>query len=228
MTEEQKKEADSLFWWHRIPLTSDYTTPGECPHGNESDFESRFGLPKDLTGKTVLDIGGWDGLFSFEAEKRGASEVDMIDIYQTPKQYKANSNRPFQLAKEILKSNVLYQNHTLESYDPRLACGDLIQYDLILYYGVLYHVKDPLGVVEKLTGLVKSGGTILIETTISDPSLYNNEQAILEYRPGFDNDVTNQFYPNKAWIEKAFIEHGANEVQVVYKDDNRATFKVIY
>lgn len=225
MTEEQKKEADSLYWWHRIPLSSNYITNGECQHGNASDFESRFGLPRDLTGSRVLDVGGWNGLFSFEAEKRGASYVKMIDIYQTPKGILKTGyecNRPFQLAKEILKSNVDFSFSSLENYN-----GWSENFDLILYYGVLYHVKNPIEAVEKLMTLIKPGGVILLETTISDPSLYDNDRAILEYRPGFDNDVTNQFYPNKAWIEKAFKEYGAKDVQVIYKEPNRATFRII-
>src|SRR6266436_2822961 len=38
-------------------------------------------IPQDLTGKTVLDIGAWDGYFSFEFERRGAKRVLAIDSY---------------------------------------------------------------------------------------------------------------------------------------------------
>lgn len=224
MTEEQKKEILSLKWWHRIPITPGYTTPGICPHGHSGDFESRFGLPKDLTGLKILDVGGYDGLFSFECEKRGASKVDMIDYYQgSPNK---NPNRPFQLAKEILNSNVLYQSSKLESYTPRLTTGKLIQYDLILYYGVMYHIENPTGAVAKLLRLAKPGGTILVETTISDPDLYNDTRALLQYKPGWEEDPTNQYYPNKKWIEEAFVQHGAKSVEVVYRDNIRATFRI--
>lgn len=233
MTEEQRKEVESLYWWHRIELEPGYVTPGECPHGNAQDFESRFGLPKDLTGLTVLDVGGYDGLFSFECEKRGAAEVDMIDRYQNSKNTKHHPNRPFTLAKTILNSNVLYQNHTLEDYNPKYwdtledieICKPVL-YDLILYYGVLYHITNPLGAVEKLIKLIKPGSVILVETTIANPELEESLVPVLEYRPGFDGDPTNFFYPNTAWIITAFVANGARGVQVVYNDGIRATYRI--
>lgn len=38
----------------------------------------------DLTGKTVLDVGAWDGFFSFTAEERGAKRVVSFDSYVWP------------------------------------------------------------------------------------------------------------------------------------------------
>src|SRR6266568_9564153 len=38
-------------------------------------------IPADLTGKTVLDIGAYDGFFSFEAERRGAARVVAADKF---------------------------------------------------------------------------------------------------------------------------------------------------
>lgn len=57
-------------WWHTIELPFGLTTPGVIDYRNVVD---KWGLPSDLTGKTVLDIGCWDGFWSFEAEKRGPS-----------------------------------------------------------------------------------------------------------------------------------------------------------
>src|SRR4051812_24255739 len=81
LSQEQIEEMHSMRWWHSIPLGKDVNgdnviTPGECPHTHTpldtTYITHRFGMPEDLTGKRVLDIGAWDGLFSFEAEKRGA------------------------------------------------------------------------------------------------------------------------------------------------------------
>src|SRR6266702_8651729 len=43
---------------------------------------ARFPIPEDLTGKRVLDIGAWDGWFSFEAERRGGdvTAVDCVEV----------------------------------------------------------------------------------------------------------------------------------------------------
>ena len=69
-------------WFHSFELPD-----GTCIHGC-MDLEwqrerwSRFPIPQDLTGKRVLDIGAWDGWFSFEAERRGAevTSVDCVEI----------------------------------------------------------------------------------------------------------------------------------------------------
>lgn len=224
MTEEQKKEIESLFWWHRIPLEgseSGYVTPGICPHGHAGDFEARFGLPDWLQNERVLDIGGYDGLFSFECENRGAKRVLMIDIYQNSPN-KERANRPFQLAKEVLNSCVEYRNESLESFNP----GQYYNPDLILYLGVLYHIENPLGAVKKLMSIISRGGTILLETAISIPSLYSLNTPILEYRPNFDGDPNNHWYPNREWVKRAFMENGAKSVDIVYEDNSRATYRI--
>jgi SAM-dependent methyltransferase len=65
-------------WRHSVELGQGLKTPGQV-RNVEWDF---MNLPKDLTGKSVLDVGASDGLLSFEAEKRGASEVFCSDIYK--------------------------------------------------------------------------------------------------------------------------------------------------
>src|SRR5689334_19854227 len=62
-------------WWHAIDLGEGVVTPGTRAWTMET-----LGVT-DLTGKTVLDIGAWDGYFSFEAERLGASRVVALDHY---------------------------------------------------------------------------------------------------------------------------------------------------
>src|SRR5437879_3540299 len=65
-------EIMAIHWVHRIALPGGRVTPGDWDTGKAL---SRLRLPEDLSGKTVLDVGAWDGLYSFEAEKRGAARV---------------------------------------------------------------------------------------------------------------------------------------------------------
>ena len=77
---ELKQMAESVgFWWHSIDLGHGVVTKGfkKTPETLQSELES-LRLP-DLRDKTVLDIGAWDGFFSFEAEKRGAKRVVAFD-----------------------------------------------------------------------------------------------------------------------------------------------------
>ena len=66
------------YWWHSIDLGQGVVTKGaKTPETLRYELES-LGLP-DLRDKTVLDIGAWDGFFSFEAERRGARRVVALD-----------------------------------------------------------------------------------------------------------------------------------------------------
>ena len=74
-----RKEVSALHWFHRIDLGNGIITPGQDIDG-ETKIEFNK-IPTDLRGKTVLDIGAWDGLFSFEAERRGAAQVLATDSF---------------------------------------------------------------------------------------------------------------------------------------------------
>ena len=81
MTPEQLKEMSQIKWRHCINLAPGITTPGVARNNIAENMTERFGLPEDLTGKRVLDIGTFDGVFAFEVEKRGGI-VKAIDIAQ--------------------------------------------------------------------------------------------------------------------------------------------------
>ena len=78
---ELEEMAESVgFWWHSIDLGQGVVTKGfKTPETLQYELES-LRLP-DLRDKTVLDIGAWDGFFSFEAERRGAKRVVALDHY---------------------------------------------------------------------------------------------------------------------------------------------------
>lgn len=65
-------------WRHRVQLAPGLFTQGYNTVDNEWE---RNRLPENLNGKSFLDVGANDGFYSFEAEKRGASEITAIDIY---------------------------------------------------------------------------------------------------------------------------------------------------
>src|ERR1700736_1004500 len=81
MTREELRNGVTQYkWWHIIDLGQGVETPGHYnPAGKEHG--PRFCVPPDLTGKTVLDIGCWDGAWSFEAKRRGAKRVIATDKF---------------------------------------------------------------------------------------------------------------------------------------------------
>ena len=76
--EQLKREVAAHRWFHTIDLGDGVVTPGD----DDSPAKLRtLGLPDRLDGLSVLDVGAWDGFFSFEAERRGAARVLATDDF---------------------------------------------------------------------------------------------------------------------------------------------------
>src|SRR5215217_7219370 len=142
-SEELRAEIQRVIWYHTIPLPGGITTPGV---DNTPSRLPKMRLPDDLSGRTVLDIGAWDGYFSFEAERRGASRVVAADYYAWhgvgwgTGQGKAG----FQLARQALGSRV--EDVDIDVMD--LSPDRVGSFDVVLFLGVLYHLPNPLLALE--------------------------------------------------------------------------------
>src|SRR5688572_21080207 len=62
-------------WWHEIEVAPGILTPGDDSNRMKMPILDQLGMPPDMNGLRVLDVGCSDGFFSFEMEKRGASVV---------------------------------------------------------------------------------------------------------------------------------------------------------
>jgi tRNA (mo5U34)-methyltransferase len=78
MTEKLKKIMSYPLWRQRIELGDGYVTTGRV----NQTFWKALHFPEDVKGKSFLDIGANDGLFSFMAEQKGAAEVVASDLYK--------------------------------------------------------------------------------------------------------------------------------------------------
>ncbi|NDY58080.1 hypothetical protein G3N56_15195 [Desulfovibrio sulfodismutans] len=122
-------------------------------------------LPRDLTGKTVLDLAASDGFYSFECEARNALSVTAVEGpgWENPAGLKR-----FLHARSLYESTVKYHNARIEAFidAPRHS------YDIVLSLGIYYHLQDPLSYFAKLHALtndmlIVTGRTIA--ATIHDP-----------------------------------------------------------
>jgi tRNA (mo5U34)-methyltransferase len=114
-------------------------------------------MPADLSGKAVLDIGAWDGFFSFEAERRGASRVLATDSFCWDGGG-WGSKAGFELARHALKSHVEDKWIVVEDLSPETVGV----FDVVFFLDVLYHMRHTLLVLERVasvtSGLLASSG----------------------------------------------------------------------
>lgn len=123
-------------WWHSFELPGGRKISGVSTVAAQKARISQFPIPGDLRGKRVLDVGTWDGWFAMEMERRGA-EVMAVDRFENPRLYEI---------RELLGSRVDYQQ--LSVYD--LSPERVGRFDIVLFMGVLYHLKHPLLALERV------------------------------------------------------------------------------
>ena len=201
-----KKILDCGYWYHRIELPNGNITTGWSPICPE-----KYGVPDDLTGKRVLDVGAWDGYWTWEALKRGASEVVAIDDFSdqcgVPDKIERKKWQTFDLCREAFGftnnldelSAINFEGQkvtrietTVYNIDnPEL---DLGTFDVIFFFGVNYHLQFPYLALHKLSNICD--GEIYIETAaLDDYSPYKGKVGT-----GYDrNDVVMEFYPAKQY-----------------------------
>lgn len=142
------------------------------------------GVPKDLSGKRVLDIGAWNGCTSFECERRGASEVVALTL--------EGPNEGFNQLKELLESTrTEFVQGTIYDLDPRR----LGKFDIVLCFGVIYHLRYPVLGIDNLRRVTR--GTLHLETHLLDNCVVvDNEQkrTLEQIAPGLDGLSLLQFY----------------------------------
>ena len=140
-------------WRHRIRIGA-VITPGT----EDSDAElQRLRLPTSLNGQRVLDIGCSDGLYSFEAERRGAHEVVAIDDESS---LLAGGVNGFQTARALLNSKVGYRVRDVEELNP----GEDGQFDFVLFVNVLYHLRNPMRALDAINSVTRPGGQMILKT----------------------------------------------------------------
>jgi tRNA (mo5U34)-methyltransferase len=169
----------------------------------------------DLTGKRVLDVGAWHGCFSFECERRGAKEVVALSL-EDPEAV------GFNRLKQVLRSKVRYVKGSTYTMSPE----ELGTFDVVLFFGVLYHLRYPLLAIDRLRSVC--GGDFYVETYVTGNRRYLRRpigilgkllgiESALHSTPlwrqygAFElttNDQSNWFGPNVAGVIEAFESAG--------------------
>lgn len=198
-------------WWHEIELAPGIITPGDDSNRMKVPILDAIGFPRDMRGLRALDVGCSDGFFSFEMEKRGANVV-AIDF--GPENYTG-----FSVAKRILGSSVEYRMDNAYNLSPE-TYGE---FDVILFLGVLYHLRNPLGGLDAIRSVMKEGAKLFVGTMMIDDYFLLPDGTVTTLEavnpvlltvplwqayPGdtLNGDFTNCFAPNKRALIAALEE----------------------
>jgi tRNA (mo5U34)-methyltransferase len=184
--ERLRADVEAVRWFHTMDLGAGVRTAGVY---DPSRTLPRLGLPMRLDGRTVLDVGAWDGYYSFEMERRGASRVVATDHFCWGGGG-WGTQAGFNLARQALGSGV--EDRTLDVLDlsPEAVGGT---YDIVLFLGVLYHLPNPLLALERVRSV--TGGMLVLETEVD---LLFTRRPAAAFFPGAElgDDPTNWWAPN--------------------------------
>ena len=195
-----------LRWYHTMELAPGVVTPGV---NDPAEALARLGLPETMTDKTVLDIGAWDGAWSFEAERRGAQRVLATDSFSWDGSG-WGTKEAFELARATLGSRV--EDQTIDVFD--LGPETVGTFDIVLFLGVLYHLKNPVEALERVYSVCND--LAIVETEVD---LMLSRRPAAAFYPGNDlnADDTNWWGMNPAAVCGALRAAGFSRVDVVWQ-----------
>jgi tRNA (mo5U34)-methyltransferase len=208
----------ALPWHHSIDLGGGIVTKGNKSLPICADEASVIFDRVDLSGRTVLDIGAWNGYFSFEAKRRGAGRVLATDSFCWSHPH-IRGRETFDIARSALGADVEAREIDVADLSPE-AVGE---FDVVLYLGVFYHRYDAIEALARVARLAKQ--VLIVETHLD---LRNLNVPAMAFYPGRElaNDPTNWWGPNEYCMKALLLGHGFKDVEMVAHpaDDNRAIF----
>jgi len=192
----------SLKWVHTIDFGNGIVSRGQW--GPPNPLIVRAFSEIDFTGKKVLDIGCWDGLWSFEAERRGAREVVATD-YTSQRSFQGQPT--FAVAAEALHSRAKY-HPDVSVYDVKEKLQAGLDFDVVIFCGIYYHLKNPLLALARLREVMKEGGILVVEGAVINNLAETSARFF--YRERLHRDASNWWLPTVAclreWVECSFFD----------------------
>jgi len=206
--EEIRTRVEALGpWFHNIDLRGVHTAPahflGDYPAVKWRRFSDA--IVPDLRGRSVLDIGCNAGFYSIEMKRRGADRVLGIDANE---EYLDQAR----FAAEVSGFDIEFRK--LSVYDVG-ALGE--RFDIVLFLGVLYHLRHPLLALDLLHEHVTRDLLVFQSMQRGSPTVApvdddydfwdtepfeRNDQPRLHFiEHRYAGDPTNWWIPNRACVE---------------------------
>jgi tRNA (mo5U34)-methyltransferase len=202
-------QLDSLGWWYQhfeLPCagkfggpdglwTGDGSEPGYFPQGRWN-LIAPF-VPQDLSGKTVLDLGGSSGFFSIQMKLRGAARCVLVDPYHEFLQQAQFAARQYNVEiEQVCEDAHVYCLTTQE------------RFDYVLVLGLLYHLKYPGLVLDRAAEMTKERlymASAVIGPEIEGPAKKHNYDRVSD-----EDLLLDPGFPKLAFIEKLYNSDPTN------------------
>jgi tRNA (mo5U34)-methyltransferase len=226
-------------WWHSIDLGDGVVTAGHKTPELLADELASLRLPP-MEGRTVFDIGTWDGFYAFEAERRGAARVVAMDHFvwacdwQKATEYIYACRRAGRIPEPFDRVGELWSFDTLPgkrgfdlAHESRGSAvevvvddfmttdlGSLGTFDVVLYLGVLYHQRHPLLALERVRNVTENIAIIETHAAVFPGSEQLPLRRFIE-ADELDDDYTNWWAPNIEGICALCRSAGFRDVEVI-------------
>jgi tRNA (mo5U34)-methyltransferase len=229
----------TTHWHHSIDLGDGIVTPGGKTAHHFYDELRRLHLP-ELAGKSVLDIGAWDGFYTFHAEHLGASRVVALDHYAWSIDFEKASAYTTQ---QRVAGQPIRAFHTLpDMWDPiglpgkrgfdlayqlrnshaEVVVDDFMtmnldalgSFDVVLFLGVSYHLEEPLRALRRLHQV--TGGVAVIESEAVSFSEHG-DAPLWQFVGGaqLNHDPTIFWVPTSAGLRAMCLAAGFSAAEIV-------------
>lgn len=192
-----------IMWHQQFRLSESVDAPGV---NDITQLVDLLDTPDDLSGLSVLDIGTTNGAAAFLAEARGAARVVAVDIYPPERFGFSAIARALSSKAEFVRASVYELPEVLDE-----------QFDVVYFYGVLYHLRHPLLAIDSVHRLCR--GLLGVETAICSSG---GEPSHAEFYPtAYLGDPSNWFIPSLSCARDWFTSSGfIVESASCWPDDN--------
>jgi tRNA (mo5U34)-methyltransferase len=205
----------AINWFHSIDLGNGIITRGKRKpelYRRKIDLTFRHFQP----GWSVIDVGAWDGLYSFEAKRRGASRVLATD-YHAWAGPGWGTKAGFELAREVTGEDV----EDMDIDAMHVTVDRVGQFDMVLGLGLLYHLKHPLLFLEQIAPVCKR--LLVLDTHLDMAKV---KVPAMAFYPGAEvgGDGSTWVGPNVPCVEAMCKTAGFSKVEHELMSPKRGVF----
>jgi len=199
--EEVAKQMQALGWWYQhFQFPNGVRTGNGKEPGYDAEARWKFVepyVPTDLTGKTVLDLGGNAGFFSVQMKLRGARKCTLVDPFVEFLKQAQFAARQFGVKLKLVNDDAHTYCLTTEE-----------RFDYVIFLGLLYHLKYPGIVLDRLAEMTRE--RIFIQSDVVGVIPKDHLEESHYAAPQEDVSLEDPLSPRLSFIENLYNSDPTN------------------